>query len=609
MAEVRQLAKIIAVTVLIGLIGFTIVHYFIPLAAFQPPDNVVVKEYQATIYLNGTLVEDYLYDIRVSDRYRMLYRSWKAPVSQIEIDQPYVEVVSVEAPAETVDYIKDHVGNVSAPINPSDLLQYTEKGLLAHFHSYIDYLASSNEVGCYKKDYFKAGTYKIRYVFRLHPPIEYDGTLCHLNIKLADEHLPYQKVTILIENSELVRNVYQHPPSLQIFQGSTIEIHGSSARNELLEVELLLESDILEILDGFVSNIPNVESETVQANTAYVNQYLVIEGLRSAVKILVLALPFILLVIYFWHNKEKDVTVPKYLSYVPNPDRKPWLVNLLFKDDSLKFDKNGFYATILDLHRQGKIKIIPRDKGLRIGIIDKENPDEMSYESKVLSFLRSLSKENILDTDEMKASIKAQKQARSLEDSSSATYALSAFSIVADEKKKIISKQIVGKKRVALLWLFPVLLLGVSVVLMATLQYHALVPRVEALAGSIVLLIQCTAISVIAPLTLFFAKWREPLRKEKLEWKSFKAVLSDLAMIQRYAPEDLSIWKEWLIYGTALGVGKKVAEAMKELKIPMVEADIVYLMPLVFASIAGMVPGSAHPVWGGGFGGGGGGVR
>lgn len=39
-------------------------------------------------------------------------------------------------------------------------------------------------------------------------------------------------------------------------------------------------------------------------------------------------------------------------------------------------------------------------------------------------------------------------------------------------------------------------------------------------------------------------------------------------MMKKYAPQDLIIWKEWLVYGTALGVGDSVARVMETLKVP-----------------------------------------
>jgi len=54
-------------------------------------------------------------------------------------------------------------------------------------------------------------------------------------------------------------------------------------------------------------------------------------------------------------------------------------------------------------------------------------------------------------------------------------------------------------------------------------------------------------------------------------------------MIQKYIPEDISIWKDWLIYGTALGVGKNVVKSMDQLKIPAIpEVHAVTFAPAHF---------------------------
>ena len=81
------------------------------------------------------------------------------------------------------------------------------------------------------------------------------------------------------------------------------------------------------------------------------------------------------------------------------------------------------------------------------------------------------------------------------------------------------------------------------------------------------------AIAFAAPSTLF-GHWKDDRYKEKLEWDAFTHFLSDMAMIQKYAPADLSMWGDWLVYGTALGVGDKVEKAMKALNIRVADTGI-----------------------------------
>ena len=71
--------------------------------------------------------------------------------------------------------------------------------------------------------------------------------------------------------------------------------------------------------------------------------------------------------------------------------------------------------------------------------------------------------------------------------------------------------------------------------------------------------------------TQVFGRWKKNYYKEYLEWQAFKNMLSDLAAIKKYKPEDMAIWKDWLVYGTALGVADKVIEAMNKLNIKIPE--------------------------------------
>ena len=48
-------------------------------------------------------------------------------------------------------------------------------------------------------------------------------------------------------------------------------------------------------------------------------------------------------------------------------------------------------------------------------------------------------------------------------------------------------------------------------------------------------------IAIAMPSTLF-GHWKGDKYKEKLEWDAFAHFLSDLALMRKYAPEDLSMW-------------------------------------------------------------------
>lgn len=60
-----------------------------------------------------------------------------------------------------------------------------------------------------------------------------------------------------------------------------------------------------------------------------------------------------------------------------------------------------------------------------------------------------------------------------------------------------------------------------------------------------------------------FGRWTEEGRVYYLKWKNLKSFLIDNSLIKEHPPESIVIWKEYLIYGAALGVAEEVYESMK----------------------------------------------
>ena len=133
---------------------------------------------------------------------------------------------------------------------------------------------------------------------------------------------------------------------------------------------------------------------------------------------MVFLFPVLLAFIYYKFGREKSFTVPKFLSFVPR-NRKPWLVNLVFRKDPFDYDENGFYATLLDLHKREIIKIeTGEEKKLKIKMLGYKEEEatksggsrttalkghvagDDEYEIKVLRFLNEHSLDNVFDTDE-----------------------------------------------------------------------------------------------------------------------------------------------------------------------------------------------------------------
>ncbi|NLA38924.1 MAG: DUF2207 domain-containing protein, partial [Methanomicrobiales archaeon] len=392
--ERQQITGVVVITLIIGMLAATIAFLAVSGATALPGlfhKDLEIQHYDAVFFENGTLIERYTYDVRVSGEYRMLFRYWDAPLTFETIDRPHIEFLSMTAPPGTVGYAKDSEDEVrtgAGSATPSDL-------------TVIKGLALTNEVGIFNPDYFTRGTYTVEYRYQVRPPVEYDEEWAHLNLKLASEHVPYRDLRITLPFAGVIEEVYTHPPTLEIERtAEDVVITGSASQDDALNVELILDPAFMKEIDGFPEHVSGVRQKAADANRWPHILYGAAGVLYGLSILLVLAMPFILLGIYIRYGREKQFTVPEYLSFTPNTALKPWQVNLLFKGDAFEFDNDGFYATVLDLHRQGKIVVTEKpDGGVTVRIVSGESPDP--YEQRVLNFLSNIADDHLVDTAEL----------------------------------------------------------------------------------------------------------------------------------------------------------------------------------------------------------------
>ncbi len=612
MDERLQIIGLMAVALVIGFLGYTVIE-----APRADEGSVYVDSYSADLYLNGTFLEKFDYQVNDGRRYRMLYKDWKVPLSFNALSQPYVELLDINPPGGSLPYAKDWQGSVRTFNSPNYM-----PGRASAYVGDIELRAMENEAGCFKPDYFPQGSYKVSYVYHIHPYIEKDARYSHLNLKLADEHLPYRQVAVALHDPQgsLVQ-IYSHPPMNIAKEGTSWVIRGESPENALLEVEMLAKPAAFDYMGGFPRNVGNVEGQTTSANLGYYAIYAVSSYFLEIMRLLMLFFPLAIGLLYYFFGKEMSFTVPSTLSYVPSK-RPPWLVNLVFRGDAFNFDPDGFYATILDLARKGYLEV-HSEGGLKIRILGSQGSSTDAYEDRVLDFLSMYSIDGFFDAEAFEDMIKSLRRGSALV--GSGAYGLEALRETMNSLMRSPDKSAAdqfatnGRFYAAMLTSIVVLLAMASFILFS--MYGDLYPLFySGFLASIVVVIESIP-PLFSPSTLF-GRWKDDFYKEKLEWGSFTKFLSDFAMLQKYAPEDLSIWKEWLVYGTALGVGVEVAKAMEQMNIYIPEARAVTYMPLYFGNVYGMTstPSSGGSggggfssgggfSGGGGFGGGGGGAR
>ncbi|MCK7520922.1 MAG: DUF2207 domain-containing protein [Ignavibacteriales bacterium] len=274
-----------------------------------------------------------------------------------------MQFVSVTPPSGTIGYAKDEEGNVMVTgwsdkqCIETDYRQLWLKRMKWEYSNPITILI---------------GKYTVEYSYILHPPIEYDSTTSHLNLKFAGRsHIPYRNIRITIPAKD-VEQVYAYPPFMRVRNdGDTYTITGSAAANENVAVELLATVDGFFQIHGIRTEVADLKSKTASGSFWYNLPYFVANVLNLLAKAGVILVPILLIYLYYRYGREKMFTVPEYLSTIPNPSLKPWQVNLLFKDDALDFDEDGYYATLLELHRRKHYSI--NRKGDREGYRDPDS--------------------------------------------------------------------------------------------------------------------------------------------------------------------------------------------------------------------------------------------
>jgi uncharacterized membrane protein len=605
MSERKQVIFLFSITMIIGLSAIALIGY-VPRATMQ--GEAVVESYTVTFHPDGRLHEEYTYKLS-SNRFRYLFRVWDDPLTANPVGKPHIQLLEILPPEETIGYFKDHAGEVFLK-EP-----YGSDGKLIES---IRVLADRNEVGAYNPGYYEAGSYEISYWFKLHPPLETDKDIAHLNLKLADQHIPYRNVKIVLKDSGNIEKVYPHPPSMKVSKNNNdVVITGSSGNNQLLEVELLLEKESINSLDGFVLEVENVRGKTVDANRVLILQYYVGLALLYGISGLSIMMPFLLVGLYYVYGREKDHTVPRYLSVIPNENRKPWVVNQIFEGTPVDYDDNGFYATLLDLDMRKNIEIKRKNEGgILIEILNRKVHD--GYEKKVMDFLNILADENTVDTDKIQVFTEIIKEGDAGIDSFAYRLKLQLNQLTTYADQDISSDFIVrGRMRLVPVLVLTLIIFVVSIISLVTMSFD-FKSMISLLIMSFIPLIQ-SVIAIFFPTTLF-GRWKRDLYKEKLEWDAFTKHLDDYSRIREYAPEDILIWGKWLIFGTALGVGDTVAKAMRDLEIDLPAARVYPLMPLYFhplvvasapsrGNVSSGFSGGGSFGGGGGFGGGGAGVR
>ena len=552
--------------------------YSIPSWVEAPGGGSFVESYEARLSGN-TLTENYTYWVTGSGHH-YLYRYWRAPLylAGHAPGGPHLELVDVECPSGSVAYLRDSNGTLYVKGDAG------EPGP-------VD--AMRGEAGCYfPKGIKEGGPYKASFTFKLYMPVRCGGGSCFAVLNLADNHIRYDRIRVTVEGAERAALLAEDVKTSS--GGGRWVMEGWSPEDTAVKLYLL-----------YKSPPPGaVVEKTGDAAAEYGDALFWEPGLRGALKasapILVLVPAAVLLAAYLkWGVERENPVVPEYTYYVPNEELKPWQVNVVFAGRPGTVTGDGVAATILDLARRGIVK--PWTTGDLLFELPENPPWGLDrFEKLVFALLKVFEGPPGFWSPRNSKLLVGERKSD----------AVSIMRKILRSGRDIVRDYIDAPPG----WFSGS---GLAVLIGASMVGFALWSPVYAPWHYVpVLAVAGVGVGMIATGVApsdVMGRWKPGKRWEAEEWWSFARMLRDLARLDVALPQDVAVWKEWLAYGTALGVGEKVVEAMrmKGIHIPEVDAyeDLVMTTGLVYSATVSSESGGAGGAGGGGFGGGGAGVR
>jgi len=326
--------------------------------------------------------------------------------------------------------------------------------------------------------------------------------------------------------------------------------------------------------DGKEKIMHNLE-DSINGRNFWNTTYLVL-GLLALIS------PLAGIVIYLRHGREPKVDYDGIYEREPPTSDPPAVVNALIDNsgDIGTPNMKGFEATILDLINR-KVFSLDTKKDSETDINDlyltlhKENYDNLDIqEQTVFDILAMFADDNnVVNMSNLNADLSYESNAKLF---------MEEFETWQnDVKHEYLDSEILetyfndtGSSRMNEIGVIGILI-GIGIFLLGL--FTNLHNGIFAIGGGIVLAI-FSFIVVMLPEDIF-GQWTEKGRVFYLKWNNFKKFLKDNSLINEHPPESIVVWKQYLIYGAALGVADEVYEAMKlqEKNVDSILDDDVFL--------------------------------
>lgn len=515
--------------------------------------------HKAEISSNGHIITEKIF-FKPDKDYHTLFRNFQSPVYIQGQGRNYIIVTDVKCSSGT-SYVRDNFGrcNLFDGQEDSYCLSYTE----------------NNEYGCsfgsttgFKKD----NEYWIESTYELHPENIFSikgKDYIKFVIYSSGNHKSLNENNFIIPNNIIREKSYSSSEDVILYIHYTI-----SSANKLSQdsFEFDNNSEVLWLL--IFCLIPSI----------------------------------VLAFSWFVFGREKSFAdVPPELSFYPN-ERKAWEIAAYFNPPFSVIDKNFFAAMIIDFYHRKIIDI--KNEGKNVWIKVNEQDSKMDdIEKDFYYIIKNLNQRETSGALFWKKTLVKDGWINLKEALTAARYDNMSKFVSMTKSIKDHGKNYIDSKGstfiiavVVILFIFGQFFLGYFVNFSINFIYLV-----------ILYFAFFFTVAIVSHNTTLFIKFKESYYSEYQHWQAFKKYLDNSFSIKTSPYKGIVIWKNFLVYGTALGVSDKV---IKELKYNGILDDRnyaiytgVYLSSGSFVASTGSSGGGFGGAGGGGMGGGGGGGR
>jgi uncharacterized membrane protein len=522
--------------------------------------------YKSELNINGNIIEEKLY-YNPNKPYHTLYRNFETPVTSSDNPLPnHIQITDVTC-SQGIQYYDDNIGRqyqlttVAADANKNvDILAYTDR----------------NEYGCgfgNTLGFSKGEEYIVSAIYQLNPDtlIEYEG-----------KH--YIKFVTYSGS--------KHP----VLYSKTLKVNG-----EAIYAKYVASSS------EFLIYIPYEPNDIQKYNILHETKLKTHNNMLTFIIFIFMALfPSIIcfIVWYVFGREYIEGDYPEELSQYPN-ERKAWEVSVYFHPPFGNLDEKFMPTMILDFYHRKIIDIEVRKTGKII------KSDEI--------FIKILPNKVALDNVEIEF-IEFLKYVKSLKESKDEYFSIKEISagwgnnmLITSSYKKLkdnikkVSKEYIEYTGV---WVLAISLFGILIILSLILAYIGRGSS-EMESYNLYILPLAMIIGLFIRKTSLFIRFKKEHYNEYQQWQGFKKYLSHLDSIPRTSYKGVVMWEKYLVYATAMGVGKEVLEQLRKLNVidqKYYNRTSMIYTPSAFGATTSSGSGGGMG-GGGGIGGGGGGGR